>query len=118
MKCRTAIRKATGESVTLFRPPGGNYDSDVRDAVAETGFTTVFWTANIGECLGWAPEATVDKFMAELKYGGIVLMHNGEDGSVEVLPGLLARLAQERRLVGTVGAFSAMPRAGATGYGQ
>ncbi len=118
VKSRTAIRKATGESVTLFRPPGGNYDSDVRDAVAETGFTTVFWTANIGECLGWAPEATVDKFMAELKTGGIVLMHNGEDGSVEVLPGLLARLAQERRLVGTVGAFSAMPRAGATGYGQ
>ena len=114
VKSRAAIRKATGRTVTLFRPPGGNYDNDVRTAVAETGYTTIFWTANIGDCAGWTPEDTVEKFMTELQRGGIVLMHNGEDGSLEVLGPLLTRLAQERRLVGSVGAWNS----GGAEYGR
>lgn len=109
VKSRAAIRRATGRSVTLFRPPGGNYNRGVRDAAAETGFTTIFWTANIGDCLGWEPAATVAKFTRELGDGGIVLLHNGEDGSLEVLPGLLAALADRRRLVGTVGSIINTP---------
>ncbi len=105
VKSRAAIRRATGQCVTLFRPPGGNYNRSVRDAAAETGFATVFWTANIGDCVGWEPAATVSKFMNELQLGGIVLLHNGEDGSIEVLPGLLAALGHQRRLVGTVGSI-------------
>ena len=114
VKSRAAIRKATGRTVTLFRPPGGNYDNDVRAAVAETGYTTIFWTANIGDCAGWTPDATVEKFMTELERGGIVLMHNGEDGSLEALGPLLTRLAQERRLVGSVGAWNS----GGAEYGR
>jgi peptidoglycan/xylan/chitin deacetylase (PgdA/CDA1 family) len=105
VKSRAAIRQATGQTVTLFRPPGGHYNRSVRDAAAETGFTTVFWTSNIGNCAGWEPSATVTKFMAELGDGGIVLLHNGEDGSLEVLPGLLAALGNQRRPVGTVSAI-------------
>ena len=104
VKSRLAIRRATGRTVTLFRPPGGNYDRDVRDAAAETGFSAVFWTANIGNCRGWEPPAIVAKFTNELREGGIVLMHNGEDESLSALPGLLTALGNERRLVGTVGA--------------
>lgn len=109
VKSRAAIRRATGRCVALFRPPGGNYNQSVRDAAAETGFTTIFWTANIGECAGWEAEATVSKFMAELRDGGIVLLHNGEDGSLDVLPGLLDALADRQRLVGTVGAMVDTP---------
>jgi peptidoglycan/xylan/chitin deacetylase (PgdA/CDA1 family)/Flp pilus assembly protein TadD len=109
VKSRAAIRRATGRTVTLFRPPGGNYDQDVRDAAAETGYTTVFWTSNIGNCPGWTPQAAADKFMAELTNGGIVLLHNGEDGSLEVLPPLLNALAKEQRLVGTVSALIEQP---------
>jgi len=105
VKSRAAIRRATGRTVTLFRPPGGNYDQDVRDAAAETGYTTVFWTSNIGNCPGWAPQEVADKFMAELTNGGLVLLHSGEDGSLEALPPLLEALARDRRLVGTVGSL-------------
>jgi hypothetical protein len=73
--------------------------------VAETGYTTVFWTANIGNCAGFTPDATVTKFMSELTAGGMVLLHNGEDGSLEVLAPLLDALAREQRLVGTVGSL-------------
>jgi len=102
VKSRLAIRRATGQTVTLFRPPGGNYDRDVRDAAAETGFTAVFWTANIGNCARWKPADIVTKFMNELANGGIVLMHNGEDESLSALPGLLTALGNQGRLVGTV----------------
>ena len=43
--------------------------------------------------------------MAELTNGGLVLLHNGEDGSLEVLPPLLNALAKDQRLVGTVGSL-------------
>jgi peptidoglycan/xylan/chitin deacetylase (PgdA/CDA1 family) len=109
VKSRAAIRRATGRTVALFRPPGGNYDQDVRDAAAETGYTTVFWTSNIGNCPGWTPEATAEKFMAELTNGGLVLLHNGEDGSLEALTPLLNALARDRRLVGTVGSLPELP---------
>ena len=105
VKSRAAIRRATGRTVTLFRPPGGNYDQDVRDAAAETGYTTVFWTSNIGNCPGWTPQTIADKFIAELTNGGLVLLHNGEDGSLEVLAPLLNALAKDQRLVGTVGSL-------------
>ncbi|MGQ9731514.1 MAG: polysaccharide deacetylase family protein [Candidatus Zipacnadales bacterium] len=109
VKSRCAIRRATGRTVTLFRPPGGNYNRNVRDAAAETGFTTVFWTSNIGHCAGWTPQATTKKFLNELENGGLVLLHSGEDGSLEVLPILLEALAQHQRLVGTVGSLLKAP---------
>lgn len=109
VKSRAVIRRATGRTVTLFRPPGGHYDLNVRDAVAETGYTTVFWTSNIGNCLDWPPDRIVEKFMAELTLGGIVLLHNGEDGSLEVLGPLLEALAREQRFVGTVGSLRNLP---------
>ena len=49
------------------------------------------------------------RFVNELGDGGIVLLHNGEDGSLEVLPGLLSALATRQRLVGTVGSIINAP---------
>jgi 3-hydroxyisobutyrate dehydrogenase-like beta-hydroxyacid dehydrogenase len=47
--------------------------------------------------------------MAELTNGGLVLLHNGEDGSLEALTPLLNALARDRRLVGTVGSLPELP---------
>jgi len=92
VRSRAAIRQASGRMVTIFRPPGGNYDATVRRAAAATGFVPVFWTENIGNYPGASGEAIAQAMDRKLASGGIVLLHNGYDGTENVLPRLLARL--------------------------
>jgi len=103
---RQVIRRACGEFVTLFRPPGGNYDPQVREAVTMTGFTTVFWNENITAYPGVAGADILPKMLAKLEGGGIVLLHNGEDETRDVLPLLLPALAQRNLRMDTVSALT------------
>ncbi len=92
VRSRAAIRQACGRMVTLFRPPGGNYDARVRSAAAATGFTTVFWNENIGNYPGREGPEIADSMAEKLSNGGIVLLHNGYDETQYALPHLLDRL--------------------------
>lgn len=92
---RAAIRRATGVTVTLFRPPGGHYDEAVRAAAAIWGFTSVFWTANIANYEGGAAQQVVTSMVRDIKPRAIVLLHNGEDVTVDILPDLLHKLAAQ-----------------------
>lgn len=92
VRSRAAIRQACGQVATLFRPPGGNYNPTVRHAAAATGYTTIFWTENIGNYPGAAGPAIADAMDRKLADGGIVLLHNGYDETEVALPHLLARL--------------------------
>lgn len=103
---RQVIRRACGEFVTLFRPPGGNYDPQVREAVDLTGFTTVFWNENITAYPGVPGKDILPKMLGKLDRGGIVLLHNGFDETREVLPLLLPALAQRGMRMDTVSALT------------
>ncbi|MGE5531726.1 MAG: polysaccharide deacetylase family protein, partial [Bacteroidota bacterium] len=63
---RQLIRRACGEFVTLFRPPGGNYDPQVREAVMSTGFSTVFWTENITSYPGQSGPEILPKMLNKI----------------------------------------------------
>lgn len=89
---RAVIAQATGVQVTLFRPPGGNYDEMVARAVGLWGFTPVFWTCNICDFYGNGREHVVPGMRERIAPGGIILLHNGEDLTTEILPALLQRL--------------------------
>ena len=102
VKSRAAIRQACGQTVTLFRPPGGNYDDDVRAAAAACGYTTVFWTENIGNYPGAAGQAIAEAMAKKLAGGGIVLLHNGYDETQVTLPHLLPLLASRGVRSGTI----------------
>lgn len=103
---RQVIRRACGEFVTLFRPPGGNYDPQVRQAVELTGFTSVFWNENITTYPG-APAANIlPKMLGKVQNGGIILLHNGFDETRDVLPLLLPALAERRQKMETVSALT------------
>lgn len=104
--CRQVIRRACGEFVTLFRPPGGNYDPQVREAVLETGFSTVFWTENITSYPGQSGPEILPKMLGKINRSGIVLLHNGFDETREVLPLLLPALQARGLRMDTVSALT------------
>ena len=93
VRSRHAIRAATGREAVLFRPPGGRYNATVRQAAANLGFDVVFWTANVSDYPGREPAVVGEKLLAKLQPGGILLLHNGEDPSPDLLEGLLNGLA-------------------------
>ncbi|MCD6361706.1 MAG: polysaccharide deacetylase family protein, partial [Armatimonadetes bacterium] len=102
VKTRAVIRQACGQTVTVFRPPGGNYDDEVRAAVAATGYTTVFWTENIGNYPNAEGEQIAQAMIHKLARGGIVLLHNGYDKTQVALPHLLPLLAAKGMRTGTI----------------
>jgi peptidoglycan/xylan/chitin deacetylase (PgdA/CDA1 family)/Flp pilus assembly protein TadD len=102
VKSRAAIRQACGQTVTLFRPPGGNYDDEVRAAVGSCGYTTVFWTENIGNYPGREGPDIAHAMIGKLARGGIVLLHNGYDETEVALPHLLPLIASKGLRTGTI----------------
>lgn len=103
---RLMLRRACGEFVTLFRPPGGNYDGQVQEAVRATGYTAVFWTENISGYVGETGPEILPKMLNKIGTNGIVLLHNGYDETHEVLPLLLPALAARGLRMDTVSALS------------
>jgi len=101
---RSAIRRATGVNVTLFRPPGGHYDETIRAATATWGLATVFWTANIANYEGAPAGQVLTSMIRDIRPRGIVLLHNGEDATVDILPDLLRKLSARGTKMRTIAA--------------
>jgi peptidoglycan/xylan/chitin deacetylase (PgdA/CDA1 family)/Tfp pilus assembly protein PilF len=104
---RAVLAAATGRQAVYFRPPGGNYDGQVARASQLWGFTPVFWTCNICDYYQNPKAHVVAGMMRRIQPGGILLLHNGEDLTIEVLPALLQALQAEGYRMGSVGELSA-----------
>ena len=64
----------------------------VRQATGLWGYTTVFWTANISNYAGQPAHSVKTGLVGDIQPGGICLLHNGEDETVQILPDLLQEL--------------------------
>jgi peptidoglycan/xylan/chitin deacetylase (PgdA/CDA1 family)/Flp pilus assembly protein TadD len=92
LRTKLALRKVAGRQSLLFRPPGGRYGEKEKKAVAALGYRTVLWTSNIAAGKAAGAEAIAVRMARELNAGGIALMHNGRDETLQVLPLLIDRL--------------------------
>jgi len=102
---RAIIAAVTGVQVVYFRPPGGNYDSQVARAASLWGFTPVFWTCNICDFYQNPRAHVVSGMMRRIEPGGILLLHNGEDLTTAILPELLQALKAAGYRLDSVGAL-------------
>jgi peptidoglycan/xylan/chitin deacetylase (PgdA/CDA1 family)/Flp pilus assembly protein TadD len=110
LRCEHAVRKVTGKEIRMFRPPGGQYDEEVRQAINGLGYKTVFWTANITSFPLLSPYQIAEKLVERVGQGGIILLHNGMDKSAWVLPHLLRFLRLRGTRIVTVSELLAMRR--------
>lgn len=95
----TAIRNATGQNPRpLFRPPYGDYNATVLQAVGDAGYThTVMWSV---DTLDWTGNSAADvrnRVLRGASPGGIVLMHvgAGASGTPGALRGMISSLRAE-----------------------
>jgi len=91
---RAAIKDVTGRNTVLFRPPGGNIDSEVARQLHALDYNIVYWNINAGDYRKLVPAEQASRILARVEPGSIILLHCGPiDGTMDILPTLLRGLA-------------------------
>lgn len=63
---------------TLFRPPGGLYNSRVLETAHQRGYTVILWSIDPRDWSCPPSEKVIDRVLREVKPGSIVLLHDGQ----------------------------------------
>ncbi|MEI6915278.1 MAG: polysaccharide deacetylase family protein [Armatimonadota bacterium] len=90
--CGEVVRSITGRAPHVFRPPGGDYDGDVASAAQRLGYTIVLWTDDPGDYASPGTAIITNRTLARLSNGGILLLHDGVQQTVNILPALIESL--------------------------
>jgi peptidoglycan-N-acetylglucosamine deacetylase len=92
--CGDVIRHITGRAPHLFRPPGGDYDNNVAIAAEALGYTMVLWTDDPGDYASPGEKVIERRLLDRIGDGGIILIHDGVQQTIDVLPQILDHLRQ------------------------
>jgi peptidoglycan/xylan/chitin deacetylase (PgdA/CDA1 family) len=96
-----ALRNATGQTPRLFRPPYGETNATVRSVEAQLGLTEVLWTVDSRD---WAGASTSQIVQAanSLQSGGVILMHDGYQTTINAIPQIVANLNNRNLCAGMI----------------
>jgi peptidoglycan-N-acetylglucosamine deacetylase len=84
------LKKLTGKTPRYCRPPGGDYDLNVLEAAYGQGLTTVLWTDDPGDYNNPGDMALLETETAKLSAGGIILLHDGSQDTIDTLAKFIA----------------------------
>jgi peptidoglycan/xylan/chitin deacetylase (PgdA/CDA1 family) len=96
-----ALRDITGREPTLFRPPYGETDEQVRADASRIGVLEVLWTVDSRDWAG-APAAEIAAAAHTLQPGGIILMHDWPPATIEAVPLIANDLAARGLCAGRI----------------
>ncbi|MEU2684216.1 polysaccharide deacetylase family protein [Streptomyces hygroscopicus] len=90
---QNTIQRVTGQKPTLFRPPYGETNAQVRSDEARLGLTEVLWSVDSQDWNGASTQQIVQA-AATMRAGSIILMHDGGyQTTVGAVPQILSGLA-------------------------
>jgi peptidoglycan-N-acetylglucosamine deacetylase len=72
-----AIRRETGYTPCVFRPPYGSYNASVVRTARSLGLATVTWNVDPSDYLQPAPGTIARRVLAQVQPGSIVISHDG-----------------------------------------
>ncbi len=87
-----AIERVTGEKVTLFRPPYGDYNDRLISTCEKLGYFSVQWSV---DSLDWKEISASDisaRIISKVSAGAIILCHNNAKNTLDALPHIFADL--------------------------
>ena len=95
------LRDVTGREPTLFRPPYGDTNDQVRADAARAGLLEVLWTVDSRDYAGVTAEE-IAAAARTLQPGGIILMHDWPPATIEAVPLIAADLAARGLCAGRI----------------
>lgn len=98
-----AIRKATGKTTTLFRPPKAWLTNDEKKKINEMGYKVILWTLNSKDWVTFDEKYIVRYLVKSIRPGDIILFHDGggvftteggnREETVRTIPKLVEKLS-------------------------
>lgn len=89
------IKNITGEPTKLFRPPFGDYNSNVVRTVRETGHFCIQWNVDSLDWRGISENEVYDRVISKVDSGSIVLFHNSCPNTAACLPNIIKKLRKD-----------------------
>jgi peptidoglycan/xylan/chitin deacetylase (PgdA/CDA1 family) len=87
--CNDVVKSIVGLQMKFCRPPGGDYDRDVIAGAADCGLTTVLWTDDPGDYADPGSKVIEARTLQRIGSGGIILLHDGVQETLDVLPQII-----------------------------
>ena len=94
-KCSDKVEAITGVPTTLFRPPYGDYNSEVVTTSRAQGYEIVQWDVDSLDWKNYGVQPMVDQVTKKVKSGSIVLFHNNSEYITQALPTILDTLIEQ-----------------------
>ena len=89
------ISDITGEKVTLFRPPFGDYNDNLINAAGSLGLKTIQWDVDSLDWKNLTATQIATRVISKVKNGSIILCHNNGLHTAESLPLIFADLTKK-----------------------
>ena len=86
---RRGAEQHHGQAPHLFRPPGGVYDPRIAETSEALGYTTVLWTDDPGDYASPGTDVILTRTLSKASNGGIILLHDGIQQTIDVLPQII-----------------------------
>ncbi len=90
------IAERTGVKPIYYRPPAGKMGPKIEQTAKDEGLQVLLWTVDTKDFQKPPPEAIIGAVMANVKPGGVVLMHDGGGDRGTTLAALPAMIDQLR----------------------
>ncbi|WP_432000615.1 polysaccharide deacetylase family protein [Streptomyces sioyaensis] len=101
-RVQDAVRKITGKSPKLMRPPQGRTDKDVSKISKELGVAQVLWSVTAKDYETNDSALITKRVLEQTERDGIILLHDIYRGTVPAVPGILKELKKRGYTVVTV----------------
>lgn len=89
------IKNITGKKTNLFRPPFGDYNSQVVKSVKDTGHSVIQWDVDSMDWTNPGEDAIFTRVTKKATNGSIVLFHNNAEETPKVLDKIIKELKSE-----------------------
>lgn len=97
MSVHNTVKELTGKDMTLFRPPYGDYNDTLIDAVRECNYHAIQWDVDSLDWKDYGVDSII-RTVCEHKHlgnGSIILCHNGAKYTAEALETLITNLEEQ-----------------------
>ncbi len=90
-----AIYRACGKMPVLFRPPGGHHSAHILRAAEGLQMTVILWTDDPADFANPGADVIGSRILEQVGPGSNILLHDGVEQTLEMLPDLVATLRRD-----------------------
>lgn len=94
-KMSKACKAITGQSPLFFRPPYGVTNPNLKAAVFRGGFVSIGWSIRSYDTVIHNERRLLKRILSSLKPGAILLLHDTQETTIQILPRLLKGIQEK-----------------------